>query len=62
VGVLVFRLCFSLCFFRNKIVLSNIYLAMQIVSDPRYELDEKSIRNILENIFNLTQKITWLRA
>jgi len=43
---------------RNKIVLSNIYLAMQIVSDPRYEVDEESIKNILENIFNFTQNLT----
>jgi len=32
---------------RNKIVLSNIYLAMQIVSDPRYEVDEESTRKYL---------------
>jgi len=40
---------------RDKTVLSNIYLAIQVVTDPRNEVDERAIENILENIFNFTQ-------
>ena len=42
---------------RNKAVLSNIYLAMQIVTDIRYKIDKKDIRNILNNISNFIQKV-----
>jgi len=42
---------------RNKMVLSNIYLAMQIITDPRYEISEIDVWNIIENISSFTQKI-----
>jgi Transposase DDE domain len=42
---------------RHKTVLSNIYLAMQIINDQRYEIDLIYFRHIFENIDEFTQKI-----
>lgn len=42
---------------RKKKVLSNIYLGIQVVMDRRYKIDEKDIRNIINNFSTFTQKI-----
>jgi len=43
---------------RTKTVLSNIYLAMQIINDKRYKIDEKDLRIIFEKIDKFTQNIS----
>ena len=42
---------------RNKTVLSNIYLAMQIIYDKRYQIRVKELRIIFNSIADFTQKI-----
>lgn len=41
---------------RTKTVLSNIYLAMQIIDDQRYEIDEKKFRVVFKTIQKFSQK------
>jgi hypothetical protein len=43
---------------RSKSVLSNIYLAIQIIDDERYEINEKDLRLILRTIHEWSQKIS----
>lgn len=43
---------------RTKTVLSNIYLAMQIINDKRYKIHKKDLRIIFEMIGKFTQKIS----
>jgi DDE family transposase len=43
---------------RTKTVLSNIYLAMQIIDDNRYEINEKYFRQVFVTIQEFTQKVS----
>jgi len=43
---------------RTKTVLSNIVLAMQIINDKRYKINEKDLRIVFESIDKFTQKIS----
>ncbi len=43
---------------RTKMVLSNIYLAMQIIDDKRYEINEKDLRLIFVTIHEFSQKVS----
>ncbi|MCW8963667.1 MAG: transposase, partial [Gammaproteobacteria bacterium] len=42
---------------RNKAVLSNIYIAMQIINDKRYKIKKKELRMVFEQISKFTKKI-----
>jgi len=42
---------------RHRTVLSNIYLAMQIINDQRYEIDLIYFRHVFEKINEFTQNI-----
>ena len=42
---------------KHRTVLSNIYIAIQIVHDKRYKIKKKEIKIIFENISNFTQKV-----
>ena len=42
---------------RHKTVLSNIYIAIQIVKDDRYQIENKELRIIFEQIPEFTKKI-----
>lgn len=42
---------------RNKTVLSNIYLALQIINDQRYEIKEKALNMVFERIYEFTKSI-----
>jgi len=42
---------------RHKTVLSNIYIAIQIVKDDRYQIENKELRIIFEQISEFTKKI-----
>ncbi len=42
---------------RNKIVLSNIYLAMQIINDSRYEIMETDLKRIFTSITKFSQNV-----
>ena len=42
---------------RHKTVLSNIYIAIQIVKDDRYPIENKELRMIFEQISEFTKKI-----
>ncbi len=42
---------------RHKTVLSNIYIAIQIVKDDRYPIEDKELHIILEQISEFTRKI-----
>jgi hypothetical protein len=41
---------------RYKTVLSNNYIAMQIINDKRYKIKNKEIRITIENISNFTKR------
>jgi len=42
---------------RHKTVLSNIYIAIQIVKDDRYPIENEELRMIFEKISEFTKKI-----
>ncbi len=42
---------------RHKIVLSNIYLAMQIVNDQRYKISNKELRMVFDQVSQFTNRI-----
>lgn len=43
---------------RTKTVLSNIYLAMQIIDDKRYEINEKDLQIVFEAVHEFSQNIS----
>ncbi len=45
---------------RNKTVLSDIYLAMQIINDKRYQIEIKPLKIIIDSITDFTQEIDGL--
>jgi len=42
---------------RHKAVLSNIYIAIQIINDRRYTIKKKELRMVFENVSQFTRKI-----
>ena len=42
---------------RHKTVLSNIYLAMQIVNDQRYKIRNTELRMVIDQVSQFTNKI-----
>jgi len=42
---------------RHKTVLSNIYLAMQIVNDQRYKIRNKELRIVIDQVSQFTNKV-----
>jgi len=42
---------------RHRVVLSNIYIAMQIINDNRYPIEKKELQIVLKQISQFTQKI-----
>jgi len=42
---------------RHKTVLSNIYIAMQIVNDQRYKIENQVLRIILDQVSLFTNRI-----
>jgi len=42
---------------RHKTVLSNVYLAMQIINDQRYKISNKELRMVFDQVSQFTNKI-----
>jgi len=42
---------------RHKTVLSNIYIAIQIINDKRYKIKKKELQTVFDQISQFTKKI-----